>query len=124
MNNDGNVRITSPYYELHERATCSVSGYLREAVGEIDAQFGRGYAAKNPTLVAAFLTATATDYSTASRSKEAAWLIDSLGSIASSIDNVAEALEKITSNPLEVRAEMSTATSSTMLRASPSTSDQ
>jgi hypothetical protein len=48
------------------QAPATAGGYMREAVREIDTTFGKGYAAKNPALVASFMQTAARDFHTAS----------------------------------------------------------
>ena len=48
--------------ELMRQAPDTAALYLREAVNAIDAQFGTGYAAANPRLVAAFMASCTADF--------------------------------------------------------------
>lgn len=50
---------------LMKQAGMTVHVYLMDAVRSIDGQFGDGYAAAHPELVAAFIQACAIDYATA-----------------------------------------------------------
>jgi len=47
-----------------EAATGYTDDFLDAAVEKLDALFGRGYAKENPALVAAYVTASATNLST------------------------------------------------------------
>jgi hypothetical protein len=47
------------------QASDTINEYLRKARMFIDKEFGEGYAAKNPDLVAAFIKASAYDFNTA-----------------------------------------------------------
>ncbi len=47
------------------QASHTTAGYLRDAVTQIDACFGEGYAKANPLLVAAFIRTSASDFHSA-----------------------------------------------------------
>lgn len=49
------------YRELMDQGPMTADYYLGEAVKRIDAQFGEGYAKKNPALVAEFMKVSALD---------------------------------------------------------------
>jgi hypothetical protein len=61
--------ITASAETLMRQAPMTVALYLSEAIEAIDRKFGDGYAAKNPQLVAAFITACAQDFHTAVMAK-------------------------------------------------------
>ncbi|KAE9648084.1 hypothetical protein EJA70_02870 [Pseudomonas sp. PB103] len=56
------MAITASYDTLVEQAPDTAGRYLRAAIRQIDAELGDGYAAKNPQLIAAFIKAAATDF--------------------------------------------------------------
>ena len=56
------MAITASYDTLVDQAPETAGRYMREAVRQIDREFGDGYAAKNPNLVAAFIAASASDF--------------------------------------------------------------
>ena len=55
-------QVTASFLTLMDQAPATVSGYFWAAVKDIDAKFGKGYAAKNPALVGAYTQACAQDY--------------------------------------------------------------
>ncbi|MGA9267877.1 MAG: hypothetical protein WBV79_15700 [Rhodomicrobium sp.] len=76
---------------LMRQAYKTAAEYLNAAVREIDAEFGEGYAAKHPELVAAFMQTAAHDYRSASVSK---YIGGTLSRIADSLTRVADAIRK------------------------------
>ena len=70
--------------DLMEKAHMTAYEYMRHAKLDIDAQFGAGYAAAHPELVAAYMQTAALDY-----------LVNfGLQRLASDLASVAEALDK------------------------------
>ena len=65
------------------QAPDTIKEYLRKAKVSIDEEFGKGYAAKNPDLDAAFIRASAYDFNTAMVVKH----------IGSALSNLADAIE-------------------------------
>ena len=59
------MRKQASWDELMQQASMTADAYLRVAKQRIDAAFGRGYAAKHPDLVAAFMATAARDFQTA-----------------------------------------------------------
>jgi hypothetical protein len=57
--------IGASYDDLQRQAPLTANIYLRSAVDCLDEQFGDGYAAKNPYLVGAIITAATQDFCTA-----------------------------------------------------------
>lgn len=51
-------------YQAMSQAGGTIGTYLGHAIHEIDQRLGKGYAAKHPELMAAFISAAATDYHT------------------------------------------------------------
>ena len=62
--------ITADFDTLMRQAPMTAQTYLSEAVQCIDGQFGEGYAAENPQLVAAFMQVSGQDFNSASLAKE------------------------------------------------------
>lgn len=70
--------------DLMEKAHMTAYEYMRHAKLDVDAQFGDGYAAAHPELVAAYMQTAALDY-----------LVNfGLQGLASESDRVVEALDK------------------------------
>lgn len=59
------MTITASYDTLVEQGPATAARYMRAAIREIDEAFGKGYAAKNPDLVAAFIKTAGQDFTTA-----------------------------------------------------------
>lgn len=55
------IRILADSETLMSQAPGTVAFYMREGVEQIDRLFGDGYAKAHPELLAAFITASATD---------------------------------------------------------------
>lgn len=58
------TRITADVGTLMHQAPDTAALYLKRAVETIDAQYGSGYAQKNPALVADFIKVCAIDFGT------------------------------------------------------------
>jgi hypothetical protein len=54
--------IAADWQTLMRQAWMTAADYMDNAVREIDAKFGQGYAEKNPALVAGFMQAAASDF--------------------------------------------------------------
>ena len=82
--------ITASFDTLLGQASDTASVYLGRAHREIDKEFGEGYAAKNPQLVAAFMQVASADMSAATHAKVYGAVLQditrSLSAIADSID--------------------------------------
>lgn len=61
-------QVTADSDGLARKAANTTAIYLHRAKQEIDTTFGKGYAENNPELVAAFITACASDISSATLS--------------------------------------------------------
>ncbi|VVP89422.1 hypothetical protein PS918_03085 [Pseudomonas fluorescens] len=59
------MTITATYDALVRQASDTAAKYLWEAQEQIDKVFGKGYAAKNPELVSAFIKVAGQDFNTA-----------------------------------------------------------
>ncbi|MGP4958118.1 hypothetical protein [Pseudomonas helleri] len=59
------MAITSDYTTLVDQAPDTAGDYLFAAKEKIDQEFGEGYAAKKPELVAAFIKTAGQDFNTA-----------------------------------------------------------
>lgn len=66
--NDNDILFVDDTHLMYQ-ASMTVGEYLVEAQQRIDSLFGEDYAADNPRLVAAFITACAMDFDTAMRTK-------------------------------------------------------
>jgi hypothetical protein len=77
---------------LMRRAPMTIADYMRDAVRFIDEQFGEGYAKQNPTLVAAFIQASAQDFHTAMMKVAAQDLGGDLGNVSMAIEALATAV--------------------------------
>jgi hypothetical protein len=62
--------ITADYDTLLRQAWMTAAVYMQHAATEIDAVFGKGYAAAHPELVAAFMRTAADDFRAASLGKD------------------------------------------------------
>lgn len=85
-----NDYITGSFDSLMDGARDTAAAYMSSAKREIDQTFGEGYAAKNPSLVAAFMQAAAADMSAATIAKVHG---AALQEIAESLRSIAQALE-------------------------------
>lgn len=65
-----NNHITATPDLLVEDSVDHASVFLREAVKKIDTVFGKGYAKKNPNLVAAFMQCAVTELTAAVRAQQ------------------------------------------------------
>jgi hypothetical protein len=72
--------------------------YLGKVVEDIDGLFGKGYAAKNPTLVAAMLKVCGQDFTCALTMRE---LGEAIGDVADAIRDVAIAIAAASEKPDE-----------------------
>lgn len=61
--------VTGSFETLMDQASSTAAIYLQRARGEIDKQFGVGFAEANPTLVAAFMATAASDLAAGMHSK-------------------------------------------------------
>ena len=61
--------ITASFDTLLSQASDSAATHLGRAQQEIDAVFGKGYAAKNPQLVAAFMQTASSDMAASTHAK-------------------------------------------------------
>jgi hypothetical protein len=77
---------------LMRQAPDTIDEYLGKARKFIDAEFGEGYAAKHPDLVAAFIKAAAYDFNTALVAKH---IGGGLSEIAESLTQVASAISEV-----------------------------
>ena len=59
-------QIEADFHTLMNQAGATANQYMIDAKRAIDVQFGKGFAAKNPTLVAAFMSVAANDFNTSS----------------------------------------------------------
>jgi len=87
--------ITASAETLVQQAPATVAGYLNAARRHIDEQFGDGYAAKHPELVAAFVQACAQDFDTAISAATRQAAAGSLTCISDSLDRVATAISEL-----------------------------
>lgn len=81
--------VTASFDTLMRQAPSTIALYLRDAVREIDNIFGKGYSAEHPNLVAAFITACASDFNFSAIQKE---LIPAIEDLASSLSEIADAI--------------------------------
>jgi hypothetical protein len=61
--------VEAGFSELLNQATDTATTYFSRAIKVIDSEFGEGYSAKNPDLVAAFMKTACADYNTAATAK-------------------------------------------------------
>lgn len=64
------TEISASADTLLRQASMTANTYLLEAIESIDNQLGKGYAAKNPGLIAAFMSTAAADFHTAVTSQQ------------------------------------------------------
>lgn len=95
--------ITADFNGLMSQAPETAALYLRRARQEIDSVFGKGFAADNPGLVAAFMQTAMLDFCTATKAKvfesavgqlAEAFSQNGTGSLADAIAQIAEAIEQ------------------------------
>lgn len=77
-----NDEISAGFETLMRQAPMTAALYMHEAKKEIDALFGDGYAAENPTLVAGFIQAAATDLLASSVGLSSQKLRDAIAGLA------------------------------------------
>ncbi|WP_321346436.1 hypothetical protein [Halopseudomonas oceani] len=85
--------VDASFEVLVDQASGTAAHYMREAVREIDAQFGDGFAAANPGLVAAFMQTCAADFHSATNLAGLQRVGNDLSSISDSLDRVARAVD-------------------------------
>ena len=56
------IRITASPETLMRQAGMTADVYLRDAIENIEKRLGKGFAAKNPELIAAMIKASSADY--------------------------------------------------------------
>jgi hypothetical protein len=83
--------IEASFDTLFNQASDSASDYLSRARRHIDNEFGEGYAAKNPNLVAAFMQVSAADFAAATHAKVYGTAFQE---ISQSISSIADAIER------------------------------
>jgi len=57
------------YSGLMRQASMTAHTYMSQAISRIDADLGKGYAAKHPKLIGVFMQVSATDFATAVKAK-------------------------------------------------------
>lgn len=72
-------RITANFETLLEQSPTAVNSYMDEGKDRIDTSFGKGYAKKNPALLAAFMLASAIDCASVTIAQQITDAIDKLG---------------------------------------------
>ncbi|MBK3801299.1 hypothetical protein GAY33_19075 [Azospirillum brasilense] len=90
-------QITASFESLQRDGAYVADSYLKDAVKAVDAQFGDGFARKNPTavapIIAAYMASASASYVTASKLKVlenvAEELSGALGGVAAAITEVA-----------------------------------
>lgn len=70
--------------QLMRQAHMTAHDYMIQAVDDIDNKFGKGFAAKNPQLIAAYMNTAAVDFATTF----------GLMNISASLETIARALDK------------------------------
>lgn len=86
-------RITASADALLRQASMTAADYMREAVREIDGQFGEGYAKQHPELVAVFMTTAAQDFHTALSTGALQDLTDVAESLVEEVRGVVDAIK-------------------------------
>jgi hypothetical protein len=74
---------------LMEQAGMTAATYMRAGVDAIDREFGPGFAAANPALLAAFMAAAAGDYHTGAMKMAAQDIRDVLQAVADAVVDMA-----------------------------------
>jgi len=85
---DGGLRVTADSQTLLRQAPMTANEYLISAIDHIDNQLGKGYAAKHPELIAAFMQTSAFDLG-------AAVVARAIEGITPAIESVAEAIRDL-----------------------------
>ena len=75
--------MTADYIELNAtelvlQSPVTITSYLRHAIVSIDGELGEGYAARNPQLIGAFITAAASDFNACCLAQQIRAAIDDL----------------------------------------------
>lgn len=73
---------------LYHQSYQTARSYMREAIAFIDEEFGKGYSAAHPELVASFIETAAYDYRTASQ-------VNDQESLRGSIEEAVTALHRL-----------------------------
>ncbi len=83
--------IAASFDELMRAGPKTADYYLCHAIESIDGRLGKGYAAKHPELIAAFLTVAGNDFTEAAKLKVIGRVLDkigdAIGDIATQIGN-------------------------------------
>lgn len=77
---------------LVAQASMTAADYLHEAVRNIDAKFGAGYAKENPVLVGALVQAAASDYAASLAAAVSQDGSMNVSAISDSLDRIARAI--------------------------------
>lgn len=85
MNFDSDNYPSASFQTLFDQAPSTADAYLRHGVDALDRTFGKGYAKANPELLAAYIQACATDFTSAAMSK----------TLGAGLQRVADALDRI-----------------------------
>ncbi|RYF25593.1 MAG: hypothetical protein EOO23_08930 [Comamonadaceae bacterium] len=92
-------QITASFDTLLQQATQTSAQYLRHAKRDIDELFGDGYAAKNPSLVAAYMQTAAADFSSSTQGKilgaSMNTMSDAINTLSNSVDGIAESISNV-----------------------------
>lgn len=86
------MRIEADFGTLMRQAPATIALYLGEARKAIDAEFGEGYAKKNPDLLAAFVKASAQDFHSASMGVAAQHVADAIDRVSETAQAISDAL--------------------------------
>jgi hypothetical protein len=88
------VMLAGTARHLIKEAPNAAAEYMRAAVKEIDSQFGKGYAANNPILVAAFMQAAAADMHAATVGYVFGEINDFIADVGNDVRSIANAIIK------------------------------
>jgi hypothetical protein len=80
-------RVSADFHTLMVSAPATAKVYFNAAIKIIDEEFGAGYSKRHPELIAAFMSASATDFSDAMTNLSAQIIEDGLNTVAEAINS-------------------------------------
>lgn len=63
------LEITASFYDLHKQGMMTANDVMQTGIDSIDKALGKGYAAKHPELIAAFMQAAISDMNNSIQTK-------------------------------------------------------
>jgi hypothetical protein len=82
--------VTASNSTLMRQAQSTADTYMHAAVGDIDREFGEGFARKHPELIAAYMQTSAIDLGTAIITRALDRLVTAVSAAATGMESIAE----------------------------------